>query len=1506
MLGSFKPINKKIWLYGLFLTTLFLFSMFAQKASAGVVETVLIDNGTPGYVESSVGAWADSGYLGYNGSTTRYTSEFWNMGAYVKWTPTLTVSGDYIVSIYSIRDVGTDPNAKAEIVHAGGTDTQYLNWTAGSNGWQVLGTYHFDSGSAGFVKLSRGTTNTKLRGDAVKFERLSDDTSLTPSADVYVRGGTDVNNNFATASELQVKKDTAEFTRESYLKFNLESVSNQPIGSAKLYFYAAVTDPAGTDIDLKLYGSLDESWQENTVTWNTYRPTPYDYLQTASIHSASQEYQWYSLDVTSYVRAQIASGHSANFVLLEDVAKGLLVRIKSKESPANKPYLLIDKKVPDLAAPTWPTSSILTTDSSGDETAVTLSWTAAQDSTSITGYNIYQEGKLIGTVDGQTFTYPVTGLTMNTKYTFKVEAVNAASKISVDGPYRTTRTGAVRLEQQKLGNVFLDNENARFKFVTDRQTLVWQVSDLNGKLVKEGTMSNSGTEAMLSFPMSHKGYFVLRTTLESPGRTPVELKTTFAVLAPYDWLQVQDSPFGVNTHLSSVLVGWSPLLADLAREAGAKSVRDGFYWGTVESVPGQYQFNQDYRDKMIRLGQNQVQMIGALGLNNPLYDQNSTPYTDEGRTAFANYALKTIEEYGSQTPWVEVWNEYNLAGYGDRGNGPADSKPEYYYLMLKKTYETIKPVYPNVTIVGPAAANVPLDWFEEFFKLGGLQYLDAISIHPYTQPSPPEVMVQQLEGLKTLIRKYNNGQLIPIYSTEFGWSTQEGGNTEKQEADYLVRGYVLQLASGIEKIYMYDLMNDGIETANNEHNFGMIRNLKDPLGAYTPKPAYAAYAAMTRQLTGWQFDSKDSTGSNLYSYLFKQDQSKTRVVWATRDTLAAIAADGPLQVTDMMGNTETFVPYQGYVYVTITDEPLYIKGNVSGISEAPDFQITGEDGILGDPVSMMLHVQYGGSSAISATFSMEGISASVQASPGQNVSVPLTIPGSNQIGDRKVTGYLEAGGVKFGKIKGHVQTVYASQAAFYPYVDPESGQKSLRFELTNRSITHAAEFNRIDWQFGGQSGIAELNLSLAPGTSQTYSIQLSEGTQLGVSYAANVKVTMAGREPYKYQGKLDFNVIPAAVSIVDGVIDAPAASPTADLANGVVQMTGYTGVNDLSGKVWLNYDQDNLYISAQVTDNVFAYPASDQNIWQNDNIQFAIAPGLPGSSTQWFEYGISQTGSGPQIYRWIAPNGFLTGDRTGSGELTITRDEIGKRTVYELALPWSEISPVKEPGSNGMSLSLLVNDNDGSGRKGYIEWGSGIGSSKDPSKFRSVQWGLASEASVTLATYGASASVMQGDTLDLSVGITKADAISQAALTINYDASRYTYVSLEPASNGVTATQTTSQDGQITIHTSLNNSELMNEDMSLFKLRFTVRNDAPVGSTDFTVIHATAEYPSGLKQVMSTVTTSVYVENSNESQFAGLSVGKQQLHGLASKEMANGTSIHLKAVSLWTAILRRK
>ena len=37
-----------------------------------------------------------------------------------------------------------------------------------------------------------------------------------------------------------------------------------------------------------------------------------------------------------------------------------------------------------------------------------------------------------------------------------------------------------------------------------------------------------------------------------------------------------------------------------------------------------------------------------------------------------------------------------------------------------------------------------------------------------------------------------------------------------------------------------------------------------------------------------------------------------------------------------------------------------------------------------------------------------------------------------------------------------------------------------------------------------------------------------------------------------------------------------------------------------------------------------------------------------------------------------------------------------------------------------VAFSMLINENDGAGRNGYIEWGSGIGGQKNPSQFRTV------------------------------------------------------------------------------------------------------------------------------------------------------------------------------------------
>ena len=95
------------------------------------------------------------------------------------------------------------------------------------------------------------------------------------------------------------------------------------------------------------------------------------------------------------------------------------------------------------------------------------------------------------------------------------------------------------------------------------------------------------------------------------------------------------------------------------------------------------------------------------------------------------------------------------------------------------------------------------------------------------------------------------------------------------------------------------------------------------------------------------------------------------------------------------------------------------------------------------------------------------------------------------------------------------------------------------------------------------------------------------------------------------------------------------------------------------------------------------------------------------------EINLSDTPNGPEVYRSVAENNELPRALLPTAELVIKR--IGDVTYYEASIPWSEIT-IKDIDFDiveKIGFSMLINDNDGEGRKGWIEYASGIGLSKD-------------------------------------------------------------------------------------------------------------------------------------------------------------------------------------------------
>jgi hypothetical protein len=916
------------------------------------------------------------------------------------------------------------------------------------------------------------------------------------------------------------------------------------------------------------------------------------------------------------------------------------------------------------------------------------------------------------------------------------------------------------LEQVKLGNVFIQGEPVQFRVNTPRNSLKWQVYDLWGKKVLEGNETIPDGGMTFTVPLQTKGYYELKAYVEKENKPSIELSTSFAVLSNFDVKQVDNSFFGVATHLRLLKNGWGPDLSSLIGYAGAKNIRDEAPWSWVENVKGVYSFSPEIDNFMKRIKLDGIKPFLIFSYENKNYDNNSTPYTDDGRQGFANYGKALLDHYGDQMEWVEVYNEFNHT-FGSRGNGLANSKAEYYFPLLKKSYETVKAAYPNVKVVGGATADIPMQWLETLFSLGGLDYMDALSIHPYRYPRTPEGMVDELNKLDELVKKYNHGKSKPIWISEMGWPTQLSGSgvDEKTQSEYLVRSHVLAMASGVEKFFWYDFMNDGTNASYNEDNFGIIRNKSDAKGMYAPKPAYVSYSVMTRQLTGAQFIRKDSTDKNIYSYLYRKSGEDIRAVWSLAPMDVTLKTSVPITVTDLMGNDRTYVPYNGEVYLSLTGEPVYIKGDITDIIAGSIFTLTGENAVIGENINVKAAINNSTASGLTASFEIDGNKGTLSAVPGGKAETQILLPAQQEEKSYEIAADVTINGVAVGRLKTRINITKPFEYKVRPHIlDVLHKSGALQVNISNLSKRNEITLSKIEWTFGGYSGTLDVSAAISPASSKTIDIQVPS-FDYGVSYPATVKAYVNGAATVLFNGNLDFNPAIKRTVDVNGSPDESSGVPHIDISTGTVKISkGYNGPDDLSGDIWVNWDEEKFYLTAKIKDDIHAATETNSNIWKNDSMQFAISSGVPGEAKEWYEYGISDTPLGPQIYRWLTPVGVPSGLVT-NGQLTVARDVNNNYTIYKLALPWKELAPVNPAVDHAVSLSIVVNDNDGNGREGYIEWGSGVGGAKDPGKFRAVEFirdkvtlnasktAVKPGESVTLSVYG---TVGDGSPADLS------------------------------------------------------------------------------------------------------------------------------------------------------------
>jgi hypothetical protein len=193
--------------------------------------------------------------------------------------------------------------------------------------------------------------------------------------------------------------------------------------------------------------------------------------------------------------------------------------------------------------------------------------------------------------------------------------------------------------------------------------------------------------------------------------------------------------------------------------------------------------------------------------------------------------------------------------------------------------------------------------------------------------------------------------------------------------------------------------------------------------------------------------------------------------------------------------------------------------------------------------------------------------------------------------------------------------------------------------------------------------------------------------------------------------------VPAKGIKIDGKLDdwsSPAQVQIGGKAGGVKIEKEYGGAADCSATMRLAWDKQFLYLAAQVRDNALHQEEDGFQLWRGDCIQLAFRNGPPNRSSGYdgseYEVGLTQSPKGPLVFQW-APDAAPVED----AKLVVTRT--GDTTVYEAAIPWSALG-IKDPRTGKrVSWSTTVNDNDGDGFRGWLEWTPGVCGGKDSSAF---------------------------------------------------------------------------------------------------------------------------------------------------------------------------------------------
>lgn len=374
----------------------------------------------------------------------------------------------------------------------------------------------------------------------------------------------------------------------------------------------------------------------------------------------------------------------------------------------------------------------------------------------------------------------------------------------------------------------------------------------------------------------------------------------------------------------------------------------GDTWNRIEKEPGV--FNWSALDRKVHDAETHGVRLLYVFAYTPTW-ASSRPqephYTGGGARApakdladWTRFIRAVVTRYRGKLDHFEVWNEPNAGFF--------TGTPEDYVRLLKAAYETAKQANPDCTILGISGTGSYLKWMEQVCRLGGLKYMDGVSVHTYTTPNSPEAanVSGRYRATWTLIKKYAPpGRTYELWNTETGvWvPDRENGRPltqteidakappgtapnwkpgwpyrpvdELTAAHHLVSHYVLAAAAGVRHLFWYAWYAQSF-----------------PMYTVEGAPRYhtLALAGLSAELSGARYVRRVDVGApTVHVHLFSTTNDLVAACWTLERKpvrlLLDTAAAHPTLV-DLWGNERQVETTNGLLTLTLTRAAGYLHG----------------------------------------------------------------------------------------------------------------------------------------------------------------------------------------------------------------------------------------------------------------------------------------------------------------------------------------------------------------------------------------------------------------------------------------------------------------------------------------------------------------------------------------------------------------------------------------------------